>query len=248
MACVWRPPERAAIYCCPPAVHHLQHAVPPLSPPLSPPLLQGLRNQMLSSLQQGGRGRQPDVLNGIAWDEKGRRLFVTGKLWPRLYQVGEQGRVQLGIGSCQARLTGAGRPKAHRPGVHAGLVAQRACGVQGRAAGLLPGSRVCCSRPCAARRGAMQAAGWNALLRRPLHLCFVCVHRAQAGTAAGGHSRQQAGTAAGGWLQTQAQLRGSLRRSGPSQVELVPLQTANRGATLRTLRQECIPKDTSLLG
>ena len=30
-------------------------------------------------------GRQVDVLNGIAWD--GRRLFVTGKLWPRLYQI-----------------------------------------------------------------------------------------------------------------------------------------------------------------
>ena len=28
-----------------------------------------------------------NVLNGIAWDEKGRRLFVTGKKWPHLYQV-----------------------------------------------------------------------------------------------------------------------------------------------------------------
>ena len=30
---------------------------------------------------------QNNVLNGIAWDEKGKRLFVTGKKWPHLYQV-----------------------------------------------------------------------------------------------------------------------------------------------------------------
>lgn len=28
-----------------------------------------------------------DVLNGIAWDAKGRRLFVTGKYWPRLFEI-----------------------------------------------------------------------------------------------------------------------------------------------------------------
>jgi glutaminyl-peptide cyclotransferase len=27
------------------------------------------------------------VLNGIAWDESNRRLLVTGKWWPRIYQV-----------------------------------------------------------------------------------------------------------------------------------------------------------------
>jgi glutamine cyclotransferase len=27
------------------------------------------------------------VLNGIAYDAEQRRLFVTGKLWPRVYQV-----------------------------------------------------------------------------------------------------------------------------------------------------------------
>ncbi len=27
------------------------------------------------------------VLNGIAWDAKGKRLFVTGKKWPHLYQI-----------------------------------------------------------------------------------------------------------------------------------------------------------------
>lgn len=28
-----------------------------------------------------------DVLNGIAWDEAGRRLFVTGKNWPKLFEI-----------------------------------------------------------------------------------------------------------------------------------------------------------------
>ena len=28
-----------------------------------------------------------DVLNGIAWDEENDRLFVTGKLWPKLYEI-----------------------------------------------------------------------------------------------------------------------------------------------------------------
>lgn len=30
---------------------------------------------------------QTDVANGIAWDAKGRRLFLTGKNWPKLYHV-----------------------------------------------------------------------------------------------------------------------------------------------------------------
>lgn len=28
-----------------------------------------------------------DVLNGIAWDAEGQRLFVTGKNWPRLFEI-----------------------------------------------------------------------------------------------------------------------------------------------------------------
>jgi glutamine cyclotransferase len=28
-----------------------------------------------------------EVLNGIAYDAKGKRIFVTGKLWPKLFQV-----------------------------------------------------------------------------------------------------------------------------------------------------------------
>jgi glutamine cyclotransferase len=27
------------------------------------------------------------VLNGIAYDEKGKRLFVTGKLWPSVFEI-----------------------------------------------------------------------------------------------------------------------------------------------------------------
>jgi len=36
------------------------------------------------------RGELPDpgaVLNGIAYDQKGDRLFVTGKLWPKLFEI-----------------------------------------------------------------------------------------------------------------------------------------------------------------
>lgn len=32
-------------------------------------------------------GHQVDVLNGIAYDEKADRLFVTGKLWPKVYEI-----------------------------------------------------------------------------------------------------------------------------------------------------------------
>jgi glutamine cyclotransferase len=28
-----------------------------------------------------------DVLNGIAWDARGKRLFVTGKHWPKLFEI-----------------------------------------------------------------------------------------------------------------------------------------------------------------
>jgi glutamine cyclotransferase len=28
-----------------------------------------------------------DVLNGIAYDAEGDRLFVTGKYWPKLFQI-----------------------------------------------------------------------------------------------------------------------------------------------------------------
>lgn len=36
---------------------------------------------------QDERAPNADVLNGIAWDAAGRRLFITGKKWPHLYQI-----------------------------------------------------------------------------------------------------------------------------------------------------------------
>uniref|UniRef100_A0A1J3GSN4 Glutaminyl-peptide cyclotransferase n=1 Tax=Noccaea caerulescens TaxID=107243 RepID=A0A1J3GSN4_NOCCA len=45
-------------------------------------LLPNLRQGLLKSGHQG-----IDVLNGIAWDSDKQRLFVTGKLWPKLYQI-----------------------------------------------------------------------------------------------------------------------------------------------------------------
>lgn len=38
-------------------------------------------------LGQEYRQKPVDVLNGIAYDAGGDRLFVTGKLWPRLFQI-----------------------------------------------------------------------------------------------------------------------------------------------------------------
>ncbi|KAF6157636.1 hypothetical protein GIB67_037209 [Kingdonia uniflora] len=45
-------------------------------------ILPELRKRLLSA---GNRGI--DVLNGIAWDSEKKRLFVTGKLWPTLYEI-----------------------------------------------------------------------------------------------------------------------------------------------------------------
>ncbi|CAN8273899.1 unnamed protein product [Cochlearia groenlandica] len=45
-------------------------------------LLQSLRKGLLKSGHGG-----IDVLNGIAWDSDKQRLFVTGKQWPKLYQI-----------------------------------------------------------------------------------------------------------------------------------------------------------------
>ncbi|OAE32558.1 hypothetical protein AXG93_2374s1010 [Marchantia polymorpha subsp. ruderalis] len=45
-------------------------------------LLQGLRSSLLA------RGAQNmDVLNGIAWDKEGDKLYVTGKMWPKLFEI-----------------------------------------------------------------------------------------------------------------------------------------------------------------
>ena len=40
---------------------------------------------LLSQEEQRGGA---DVLNGIAYDAAGRRLFVTGKLWPKVFEIG----------------------------------------------------------------------------------------------------------------------------------------------------------------
>jgi glutamine cyclotransferase len=37
--------------------------------------------------QAAGAAVQPDVLNGIAYDEATGRLFVTGKLWPAVFEI-----------------------------------------------------------------------------------------------------------------------------------------------------------------
>lgn len=42
--------------------------------------LLGLHNEFVEDGTQ-------DVLNGIAWDSKGKRLFVTGKKWPKLFEI-----------------------------------------------------------------------------------------------------------------------------------------------------------------
>ena len=38
---------------------------------------------LLKSLER----QQSDVLNGIAYDPKTKRIFVTGKLWPWVFQI-----------------------------------------------------------------------------------------------------------------------------------------------------------------
>ncbi len=38
-------------------------------------------------MEETGRERPDDVLNGIAYDQVGDRLFVTGKRWPRLFEI-----------------------------------------------------------------------------------------------------------------------------------------------------------------
>ncbi len=40
-----------------------------------------------SGLLTEAQDARADVLNGIAWDENGGRLFVTGKLWPLMFEV-----------------------------------------------------------------------------------------------------------------------------------------------------------------
>ena len=41
----------------------------------------------LEGLLSEKESKAADVLNGIAYDEKNKRLFVTGKLWPKLFEI-----------------------------------------------------------------------------------------------------------------------------------------------------------------
>jgi glutaminyl-peptide cyclotransferase len=41
----------------------------------------------LSGLLTAGERAGTDVMNGIAYDSVGKRLFVTGKLWPKVFEV-----------------------------------------------------------------------------------------------------------------------------------------------------------------
>jgi glutamine cyclotransferase len=42
----------------------------------------------LSSLYPAAQRMPPaDVMNGIAYDKATRRIYITGKKWPRLYQI-----------------------------------------------------------------------------------------------------------------------------------------------------------------
>eukprot|EP00959_Pyramimonas_sp_CCMP1952_P459773 9478782-Pyramimonas_sp.AAC.4 len=47
-------------------------------------LLQGLKAGLP---HHSYRGHGDDVLNGIAYDQKNDRLFVTGKWWPQLFEL-----------------------------------------------------------------------------------------------------------------------------------------------------------------
>jgi glutaminyl-peptide cyclotransferase len=44
--------------------------------------LSGITNKIRASSKQ-----RIDVLNGIAWDEEDGALYITGKLWPKVYQI-----------------------------------------------------------------------------------------------------------------------------------------------------------------
>ena len=45
------------------------------------------RADLAGLLTQGELGQGADVLNGIAYDPDSDRLFVTGKLWPRVFEI-----------------------------------------------------------------------------------------------------------------------------------------------------------------
>ncbi len=48
--------------------------------------LSGLRQQAGIPEPTGAKG-QPEVMNGIAYDATGNRIFITGKNWPKLFEI-----------------------------------------------------------------------------------------------------------------------------------------------------------------
>jgi glutamine cyclotransferase len=60
-----------------------------------------------------GRDREA-VLNGIAWDAEGERLFITGKRWPKVFEIELRPRTG-GTGVARPRGTDGGHPAAWRP-------------------------------------------------------------------------------------------------------------------------------------
>ena len=48
--------------------------------------VEGLVN-LSGLLKPEDKHQQIDVLNGIAWDEENKRLFVTGKYWPKVFEI-----------------------------------------------------------------------------------------------------------------------------------------------------------------
>jgi glutamine cyclotransferase len=45
------------------------------------------RINLASLYPEDKRAPNANVLNGIAYDAVGKRIFITGKKWPHLYQV-----------------------------------------------------------------------------------------------------------------------------------------------------------------
>jgi glutamine cyclotransferase len=43
--------------------------------------------ELTNILHREDRSPETDVLNGIAWDAEHKRLFVTGKYWPKLFEI-----------------------------------------------------------------------------------------------------------------------------------------------------------------
>jgi glutamine cyclotransferase len=63
-------------------------------------------------LSAADRTEQVDVLNGIAYDALGNRLFVTGKLWPKVFEIKIVPKTKSAKPSAKAPATGRRTPDA----------------------------------------------------------------------------------------------------------------------------------------